>query len=408
MSQVLKYLLQHCIFLSVFCLEAYNQPINKDHSILDLTDKGRKIENNINLYISDSEYESLTSTSGEKVNIRAKYIVINGDTLEPREISTRGQSTLMFRRKSLTFKLNSKASFRNGNRSESLKEFYVLNLAMDKYYCRNLLAFKMMEEVGIFDLFYSLCELRVNDRSEGIFMIIEQPEEWAIRKENSPLVIRRGYDHSIDKTKADRKTERNDTKKYLGYYRQIYKSLNKFQGEELFTTLSQWIDMDFYMKWVAFNFLVHNGDYADEVFFYIDPEIKKYRIIPWDYDDIFAVAPHEGGEQSKKVIGDKLLFSTEDMLDKKIATDKYLYEVYLKGLKEVLNKLPSAFLKQVIEDSYAELYPFYMKNEIVSNSQYDYYKDANPENLMNYMLAIYMGLRASHDTYLEYLKNRNN
>lgn len=408
MCQCLKYLLLYCISLSVFCLEAYNQSINKDNPNLDLADKGRKIENNINLYISDSEYESLTSTSGEKVNIRAKYIVINGDTLEPREISTRGQSTLMFRRKSLAFRLKSKASFMNGDRYESLKEFYVLNLSMDKYYCRNLLAFRMMEEVGIFDLFYSLCELRVNDRSEGIFMIIEQPEEWALTKENSPLVIRRGYDHSIDKTKADRKTEGSDTKKYLGYYRQIYRSLNKFQGEELFTTLSQWIDMDFYMKWVAFNFLVHNGDYSDEVFFYIDPEVQKYRIIPWDYDDIFATAPHEGTVQSRKIIGNKLLFSTEDMLDKKIATDMYLYEVYLKSLKEVIEKLSPAFLKQVIEDSYAQLYPYYAKDEIISNSQFDYYKDANPENLINYILSIYLGLNSSHDRYLEYLESRNN
>ena len=404
MNKFLKYKLQICFFLSVYSSQAYNQVIGIDNNVPDFKDRGREIENTINLYISDSEYESLTSTSGEKVKIRTKYIVINGDTLEPRDIGTRGNSTLLFKRKSLSFKLKSKASFRNGDKTESLNEFDVLNLSMDKYYCRNLIAFQMMKEIGIFDLFYSLCDLRVNGKSEGIFMIIEKPDKWAISKQNSPLVIRRGYDHNIDKTKADKKSDRIDTKKYLGYYRQIYKSLNKYQGEELYTTISQWIDMESYMKWVAFNFLVHNGDYSDEVFFYIDPEIKKYRIIPWDYDDIFAVAPHEGSERSKKVIGDKLLFSSEDMLDKKIASDMYLYGVYLSGLKEVLNKLTSAFLKQVIENSYAELYPFYAKNEIISNSQFDYYKDANMENMMSYMLSIYHGMKNSLDIYTEYLK----
>ena len=38
----------------------------------------------------------------------------------------------------------------------------------------------------------------INGRSEGVFMIIERPEDWAISKENSPLVRRRGYDQKIE------------------------------------------------------------------------------------------------------------------------------------------------------------------------------------------------------------------
>jgi spore coat protein H len=408
MSQRMKYFLLIYLFISVICFNSHSQVIQADMYSLNLGDPGKKIENVISLNISNSEYEALQSNTGEKYKLRTNRIIINGDTLEPKEISTRGQSSLMFKRKSLGFRLKSEASFRHADRTESLNKFSLISLAMDKYYCRNRLAFEMMEEIGIFNLFYSFCDLRINGRSEGIFMIIEQPEDWALRKEYSPLVIRRGYNHSIDKTKTDNKTEQAYTKKYLSYYRQIYKSLNKQKGEELYKTLSEWIDMDFYMKWVAFNFLVHNGDYSDEVFFYIDPEIKKYRIIPWDYDDIFAIAPHEGKEQSKEIIGDKLLYSSEDKLDEIIATDPYLYEVYLKALKEVLNKLPPVFMKKVFENSYAELYPFYSNQEIISHSQFDYYKDANMKNLKNYMLTLYSALRVSRDNYLEYLQNRNN
>jgi spore coat protein H len=405
MSQVLKYLLLFFLFLLLIWFDSYNQQISADNLNLEFGDSGRYIENIIILEISDSEYKVLQSTTGSKVNIGTRRIIINGDTSEPKEISTRGQSTLMFKRKSLSFQLKSEALFRHGNRTEQLKRFSLLNLSMDKYYCRNRLSFEMMEEVGIFDLFYSFCELQINGRSEGIFMIIERPEDWALRNKNSPLVIRRGYDHRIEKIKAHQKTEQTDTKKYLSYFRKIYRSLNEYKGEELYATLSQWIDMESYMKWLAFNFLVHNGDYSDEVFFYIDPEIKKYRIIPWDYDDIFAIAPHEGREQSKKTIGDKLLFSSEDLLDEKIATDPYLYEVYLKGLKEVLEKLSPVFLKQVFENTYAELYPFYSNKEIISNSEFDYYKNANIDNLKDYMLTIYMGVKVSRGQYLQYLES---
>ncbi len=265
----------------------------------------------------------------------------------------------------------------------------------------------MMEALGLFNLFYTFCELRINDSSEGVFMIMETPENWAIREKKSPLVIRRGYDHKIEKTKNNKKNGPTSEKEYVSNYNKLYKSLDKDTGEGLYKILSEYIDLDSYMKWLAFNFLVRNGDYSDEVFFYIDPEIGKYKIIPWDYDDIFAISPHEGKEQRNKIIGDQLIFSSEDLLDQKIATDPYLYKEYLKRFKEVLDKLSPELLKSVIENTYTELYPFYSDEEIIGNSKFDYYKDANLENLKEYMLSIYLTLSASRNHYLEYLENNN-
>jgi spore coat protein H len=381
---------------------SYSQSFPEEN--LNLTDLGRTIENMIRLDLSDSQYDALRATTGEKIDIRTGFVVINGDTIKPEEISTRGQTTLMFKRKSLGFKLKSEAVIRRGTKTDSLKKFSLLNLAMDQYYCRNRIAFGMMEEIGIFNLFYSFCDLSINGKSEGVFMVIEPPEDWAIRKENSPLVLRRGYNHQIEKTKSGKKSDRDDVKKYKKQYSQIYKDLTKFEGEELYKALSEYIDLDSYMKWLAFNFIVRNGDYSDEVFFYIDPKIKKYRIIPWDYDDIFAGAPHEGSLQRNKAIGDKLIFSSEDDLDKKIASDPYLYKVYITKFKEVLEKLSPALMKQVFENTYAELYPYYSNKDIISNSEFDVYKDANIDNLKSYLLTIYLQERAYRDKYLDILK----
>jgi spore coat protein H len=266
----------------------------------------------------------------------------------------------------------------------------------------------MMDTLGIFGLFYSFSELRINGNSEGVFMILERPEDWALKEKSSPLVLRRGYNHKIEKTKADNEADRTATKKYIDNYRQIYRAIDDYDGEELYRVLLEYLDIDFYMKWLAFNYLVHNGDYSDEVFFYMDPEINKYRIIPWDYDDIFASYPHEGAKQRNKTIGKKLMFSSEDLLDKKIATDPYLYGIYLKRLKEVLETLSIDLLKQLIENTYAELYPFYSNKEIISNAQFDYYKDASMGNLKIYLCEIYLSLCSRRISYLEHLDNRNN
>ena len=391
------------LFSIVIILNSIGQTAQLNDDKLNLTDLGREIENSVSFNLTNLNHEQIKATSGQKVRVKATTLIINGDTLEPKEINTRGKSTLYFRRKSYSFSLKSEASFRHGERVESFKKFYVVSLSMDKHYSSNRLAFGMMEAAKLFDLFYSYCELRINGNSEGICMIIERPEDWAMKKKGSPVIIRRGYNNSIDKIKTDKKTESEKAKKYKSYFRQIYRSLNKYEGEQLFMTLSNWVDMDLYMKWLAFNFFVRDGDYTDEVFFFIDPLSDKFSIIPWDYDDLFSIAPHEGNAENRKILGDKLFFSTEDLLDKKIVTDPYLYKKYLIQFEELMKQLSPDVIKSVFENTYAELYPYYSINEIISQSKYDRYKDSDLFTLKRDMQALYEQLLFYRNIFLKYL-----
>lgn len=369
----------------------------------DLDHSEKTIENVISIGLPENKLRKLHSTRGNKIELNPDLVLINGDTVKAKKIRTRGQSTLYFKRKSLQFKLKSKASFRHGDRTKSLKKFYLLNLSMDKYYCHNRLAFEMMDSIGLFGLFYSFGELRINGNSEGIYMVIERPEDWAFMEKDSPVVLRRGPDHAVDNMKTDDPDDRGVSKTYLNHYRNIYSALDLYSGNDLYEALSEFIDLEFYMKWMAFNFLIHNGDYADEVFFFIDPEILKFRIIPWDYDDILANSPHEGIHVRNQTIGEKLVFSSEDRLDEKIAMDPYLYQIYLDQLNEVLNRLSPDLLKIVTEHTYAELYPYYTHPEIISNVQFDYYKDASMANLRAYLSEVYKLMNHYRGAYLKAL-----
>lgn len=407
MNLNLKFVFSVLLFSLLGISNFNSQPVQSIDDELNLTDLGRKIENSVSFNTTNSNYKNIKDTTGQKISVKATTLIINGDTLDPEEINTRGQSTLYFKRESYSFSLKSEASFRHGERTESLKKFFVLSLSMDKNYCSNRLAFEMMEASQFFDLFYSFCELQINGQSEGICMVIERPEDWAMKKKDSPLLIRRGYNNTIDKIKTGKKTERGEAKKYRSYFRQIYRSLNKYEGEELYKTLSNWLDMDVYMKWLAFNFFVRNGDYTDEVYFFVDPGTMKFSIIPWDYDDLFSATPHEGNVESRKLLGDKLFFSTEDLLDKKIVTDPYLYKIYLIQFGELMNQLSTDVLKRVFENTYADLYPYYSNNEIISKSGYDLYKDANLINLKSDMSTLYEQLIIYRNIYLKYLGSKN-
>jgi spore coat protein H len=371
----------------------------------DLKDRGRKIENVISFFTTSYIQTVIEDTSGEKRIIRPQLLIINSDTVVPEEISTRGQSTLHFYRKSYSIDLKLKTGFVHGDRTDSLKRFYVLSLSMDKYYHNNRLAYEMMENSGLFKLFYTFCEVRINNRSDGIHMIVERPDDWAMRKKASPILIRRGYNEDIDNIKTNGSIRKNEIARYCNSYKEIYRDLNKYQGEELYKALSDKLDLDNYMKWMAFNFLIRNGDYSDEVYFYYDPDISKFSVIPWDYDDLFRIAPHEGKDVNKKLLGGKLIFSAEDLLDKKIAADPYLYGIYLQKFKELLGTLSPGTLKRIFENTFAELYPYYSDNEIISMSKYDVYQNACLPNLTEDLQNVFEYLAQYIDFYYNYLNS---
>ena len=277
---------------------------------------------------------------------------------------------------------------------------------MDRNYSSNRLAFEMMEDIRLFPLFYSFCELRINGQSEGIYMIVERPEDWAMKMKKSPLLIRRGYNHAIDKIKTGIAATGEEAKKDRENFNLIYKSLNKYNGEELYKVLSDLLDMETYMKWIGFNFFVKNGDYTDEVFFYVDRSINKFNIIPWDYDDLFVAAPHEGAVLNKKLRADKLFFSTEDLLDKKIVSDPYLYRQYLLQLRDLLSQLSPEILKKDFENTYAELYPYYSNKEIISKSAWDLYPGATLAKLREELSTLYIKLSIYREVYLKDIDNK--
>ena len=100
-----------------------------------------------------------------------------------------------------------------------------------------------------------------------------------------------------------------------------------------------------------------NGDYADEVFLYIPKGMKRFDVLPWDYDDILRPSPHEGFEARNAVpdFKTKLIFSSEDPLDRAIASDIVVYENYFKELMNVLTALTPEKITAITEKVKNEL-----------------------------------------------------
>jgi spore coat protein H len=332
---------------------------------LDLPDTLPIKDKNLFSIWVDPQWEfRLAEISGQKLKIPSCEIDYNGTSLKLKSCKTRGHATLFFRRKSFSISLIEPMVIGD----KEISRLALNNLAMDRNYYRNRLSFLLMERIGIFHLESEFSELRINGNPAGLYLALQKHEDF-VRSVESPLLARREINGRFTREYSQGKYARYQMKRL----RNIRKLRKEFEGQQLYDSLNSIIHLEHYFQWLAFNYLIKNGDYTDELFLYLPIDENRFDIIPWDYDDIFMSEPHEGLEIRNRALGNKLLFSSEASIDMAIANDKFLYLKYLQNLKRILEILNPDVLNETFEKVYAELYPYYADQEVIAQSQYDHY-----------------------------------
>ena len=298
----------------------------------------------IKLYISKNQYVNLQKNNSDKLTLSNPLLIINTDTAQVKDVHARGNNSLKFKRKSLSVELDKSITIVVGDKNVHLKKFNLLNLSMDKHLWHNRWSNLMMDNFGIFPLFNSYCKVWINDQPQGIFLLVEKPQQ-AKSKLKSPYMLRRGPNHTISDEYYDDE-DKDLAKQYKKQFQSIYSGINTLSSDALAKQLRQTLNIDNYFQFLAFNYLVMNGDYADEVFLYIEPKNQWFEVIPWDYDDILRPVPHEGRTMRNKEFSDRKIFSLEESLDRAIAGNEELYSDYKNSLKKLLLTLDSASLIQ--------------------------------------------------------------
>ena len=307
----------------------------------------------IKIHMAKGEYKNLKESSEGKAELKNVIMMINGDTAQVKEMHARGNNSLKFHRKSLSVELDKSFKLKIDGKKISLKKFNLLNLVMDKNLWHNRWSDLNLEKIGLLPLFHTYCKLWINNEPQGFFLLIEKPQE-SREKLNSPYMLRRGPEHEISDEYFDDE-DKESAKKYRKQFQSIYSSIHSTSGDALVTRLQQLINLDNYFYYLAFNYLVMNGDYEDEAFLYIEPKSQLFEVIPWDYDDILKPVPHEGREERNRRYPDKRLFSLEESLDVAIAGNNQLYTLYEKSMKNMLVILDSASLTSAANQVISEL-----------------------------------------------------
>lgn len=321
----------------------------------------------------EKENKYILQIRGEKKIIKNFTLSYNSKVLDTKSCHLRGSSTLNFQRKSFAVSLKQPLELDG----RSLNKFSLTNLVMDKNYWRNRFSFIVLHHLGIFPLYNSYAEIKINKASQGVYLVQEKPEEYASSFLHSPLIARRLPNNSFRIYFSSGK-KGNEIMKYL---KKFQKLPNKYSGKQLYDSLNQLIEMQNYFTWLAFNYLVMNGDYTDEIFLYYDDRNSKFNIIPWDYDDVFYPEPHEGWEMRNSILKNELLYSSEAQFDRIIDGDQYLYDQYKIIFRRVLDQLTPSYLERVFIQIEQELYPYYTNKEVIEQSKYDLYGLTNLDKL---------------------------
>jgi spore coat protein H len=320
----------------------------------------------IKIYISKAKFANLKQEHSKKTIISKPIMLVDGDSAHVKEIHDRGNNSMKFERKSLSVELDKHITLKLDSGKIKLKKFNLISMSMDKNFWHNRWANLLLDSENLFPLFNTYCKLWINDVPQGIYLLIEKPVHY--RSEiKSPYMLRRGLNHQISDEYFEKENV-TEAKEYRKKYSSIYTYLKGKEHDSLYHELSKLIDLTIYMRWMAFNYLVMNGDYSDEVYLYIDPETRLFEVLPWDFDDILKPAPHEGWAARNKSLQDKKVYSLEETLDRSIAANPDLYARYETELKNFVIRNDSGKISQISKQVTEELNALSQDKDIAASS----------------------------------------
>ena len=237
-----------------------------------------------------------------------EYIVvdveINGRILRNCGLRTKGSSSYKGVEKSQNpTKYGYRLEFDYTNKSQSyngVKKVYINNGIYDKTYIREMIAFDIYELAGVATPKRSLAEISINEKNNGIYTIVEIPEEDFIQRNygNISGII---YKPKIKDTTTPSNEKSfwsggNEIEDYPAILEGEFlgKNINNKDLDNLIETLEkikeeddfeEYVDINSVLDYLAVSFFIPNEDsFISESFrnFYIYQEGKKITILPFD------------------------------------------------------------------------------------------------------------------------------
>lgn len=335
--------------------------------------------NVIDLSVNSNDLAHYRDKAEKYEFIGAQFKLNNDPLIAAEQMETRGQGSIGYRRKNFGLKLAQKMQI---GRVQT-KKIDLLSMSADPGYISTRLGLMTSELLNIgTPLPTEYVEVKLNGKSNGLYAIVQKPK--SAFSDNSPYVVRRGYKSRFAHEEAEmsKKLTPAQAAEIKAVADSIYTDIATKKDVNLFNSLKQKMDIESYMRWMAMNSLYLNGDFPDEIFFYVDGDMYKqgkiyFRVSPWDFDDLFHTAMHavpiNDTETAKPENKDSVLYSYEDKIDRAFSpANVYMYSQLKYIMQDLLvNKLTETTTDNLLKQIHSEISEYLTNPEILQMSSQD-------------------------------------
>lgn len=184
-------------------------------------------------------------------------------------------------------------------------EFFLLSLCRDRGFVRQHTGLKLWSALRLFPLQMRYVELRLNDRSRGVYLLVEKLDRIRLSSDALRVLLRRDFRRGS--TRVEVKHSALGEQRAQEHYARVTADVTGLSGEPLIARFREHMDLDQYLMWIASNTLLQNGDSVDELWLIgrKNPRGQRgtdtyYTFFAWDADDIFHPC-HADGEHAFRV-----------------------------------------------------------------------------------------------------------
>ncbi|MWC29002.1 CotH kinase family protein [Paenibacillus sp. MMS18-CY102] len=238
--------------------------------------------------IEQSEWEKLQEYPRSKQFVQVK-LELDGKSYNA-QLRHRGGHTLSYSKKSY--------EVRYGSSSGTTQILHWNAEYDDPSLMRNALSFHFFNQIGVYSPKTKHMELTWNGEPQGVYLEIESVDRNFFKARGlgwRSLIYAINDDANFSLIDPDT----NETKSSLfnGYEQQLgddstqtrlvtfIRRVNRYESSNLAKLLSNRLDTNFYLKWLAGAVLTGNYDGFEQNYaLYETPTYGRYRILPWDYE----------------------------------------------------------------------------------------------------------------------------
>jgi len=237
-------------------------------------------------------------------------------------------------------------------------EFYLISLCKDDRYFNQVFANRLLKEMHQFPLGGRYVRLKVNGSNLGVYYLLEHvKEKLLVEHVDLSALVRRRFDPHDKPEDIKYPDDAEGIAKAQSAYDMVAEIALGDAPETLVESLEERIDMTRYLRWLAFNTFMRNGDTIDEAFFFASQEAGSpyFRHMGWDADDLFSDCHHFS--EYALVDPHELIYCAEGNLDKALLRSTALYDRYVSTLEELLlTELSPEYLQAVMDDIEVDLW----------------------------------------------------